>query len=902
LAARRQATAERRFRFWDEALRRIRKRESAQLQARVEQQARQAEYAHEVVRKLALENAELARAQLELVRRMEQATRYADAIETELGELSRDFEQVRGQIGRAGQVTSALGVLLLTKKNNLPDIRDNQKQIRERVAAGSLAQLEWSKYDSQWSELADIDGRARALLAEAEIRETDPDWPGIFQDAVGHLQERREILRKLTTYSMDILTTLAQLDIRERMLVKTVREYEQFIDENIFWVKNMPVLGRRDFVAVVPAIQSMARADLWKQVGLSMLMDVRSNVSLYVLFAAGIGILIGFRGWMIRTLNEYAEKVRHIYSDSFLYTLYALGLTFLLVLPWPLLVDFVSWRLFYSAAAYPEVQPLALALYHTAGRLLVYKAVRWFCARGGLGEHFRLQREFLDLLRRHVTLLFRILIPLTFFYYLFRDPAISEDVRNSMLRFLFLGRLILLMGFLLILFRPSGILVGPSLKKGGWLDHLKYVWYGLFWVLLLALCYLSIQGYGYTAHQLFGRMLATLLLLLCILMLNGLLIRWLYVAQTRLVLKQRRQQAEREREAKLSGAGKEEAEKEPAVTAEKEEDLIVHISRQTRRLINAVSILLILGGVFWIWKSIMPALDALEGITLWQTTDSQGHPVILTLRGLFDALVILVMTIIITRNLPGFLEVTILQRAPFDTGVRFAITSLTRYFLFLVGIIAVSNKLQISWSAVQWLIAAVGVGLGFGLQEIFANFVSGLILLFERPVRVGDVVTIGEITGKVSRIQIRATTIQLWDRKELVVPNKEFITGRLVNWTLTDTVLRLVFPVGVAYGSDIQKTEATLYRVAAEHPKVIQDDPCPLVLFDKFGDSALLFELRVYIPSMECFFQVRHEINCAIDRAFRKEGIEIAFPQQDLHIRSIRAPLPVRRDELPKPS
>lgn len=900
LASRKLTSAEKQLKFWDQTVRQTRQKEAQQLQAKTEKEVRKTEFSNEAVRQLAQENAELARLQAERIVQMEKANQDAAGLETQLTNLKNDFENVKLQVNRAGKVTSALGVLLLTKKRDLPDIRDDEKKIRERMTLSSLAQMEWYKYDKQWSDLTDPESYAKQLLDQSSLPETDPSYSEILQKCVQLLQEQRQILRKLTDYTMDYITALTQLDLQERALVSTVRQYEQFIEENIFWVKNIPALDLKDLTAVFPAAMDLFGPARWKQTGAALWHDLKTEYDIYGFFLVALFVLVRFRPWMVRKLREMAEKVRHVYSDQYRYTMYSLGLTFLIVLPWPLLTGFSAWRLFDSSSLYPACHPLALALYYTTSRLWVYKSLRWFCAQGGLGEHFRLSREFLNVFRRHTTWLFRILIPLTFFYYLYQDSAIDETVRNSVLRFLFLGRHLLLMTFLLVVLKPSGILIGPYLKKDSWLDNLKYVWYNLCWILPLALCYLAIIGYGYTAHQLHYRLIYTLLLVLAVFFFNGMLVRWLYVAQTKLALKQRREEAEQQRQERLAEADKSDV-KEGVSDAEPKEDLIVHISRQTRRLINALSVLMILVGIFWIWKSIMPALGALEEIKLWETADAQGQPIIISLGGLFDALVILIMTIIVTRNVPGFLEVSVLQRAPFDTGVRFAITSLTRYSLFMIGIIAVCAQLGLRWSTVQWLIAAIGVGLGFGLQEIFANFISGLILLFERPIRVGDVVTIGEITGKVTRIQIRATTIQLWDRKELVVPNREFITGRLVNWTLSDTVLRLDFPVGVAYGSDIRKTEATLYEVAANHPRVIKDDPQPKVIFRGFGDSSLQFELRLHIASMDYYFTVWHEINMAIDDAFRRQQIEIAFPQRDLHIRSIKVPLPIRQEDEKSP-
>ncbi len=196
------------------------------------------------------------------------------------------------------------------------------------------------------------------------------------------------------------------------------------------------------------------------------------------------------------------------------------------------------------------------------------------------------------------------------------------------------------------------------------------------------------------------------------------------------------------------------------------------------------------------------------------------------------------------------------------------------------------RQLGIGWQNVQWLVAAMTVGLGFGLQEIFANFVSGIILLFERPARVGDIVTVGAITGTVTKIRIRATTILDWDNKELIVPNKEFVTGNLVNWTLSNPNLRLVLKVGVAYGSDTRLVTELLYQVANQSLNVLET-PEPSVVFNEFGDSSLNFELRLFVSDLKLYRSLRHELHIAIDDIFRQHQIEIAFPQCDLHVKSM---------------
>jgi potassium efflux system protein len=198
------------------------------------------------------------------------------------------------------------------------------------------------------------------------------------------------------------------------------------------------------------------------------------------------------------------------------------------------------------------------------------------------------------------------------------------------------------------------------------------------------------------------------------------------------------------------------------------------------------------------------------------------------------------------------------------------------------------RTMSFTWSSVQWLAAGMTVGLGFGLQEIFANFVSGLILLFERPIRVGDVITLGDVTGVVSDIRIRATTVTNWDRKELIVPNKDLITGRLLNWTLSDTTNRIVLKVGVAYRSDPEVARALMLEVVQRHPNVLAD-PAPNVTFEEFADSALNLIVRAYVSSMDVRLETIHGLHVSVHKALQEAGIEIAFPQRDITVRGIES-------------
>jgi potassium efflux system protein len=231
------------------------------------------------------------------------------------------------------------------------------------------------------------------------------------------------------------------------------------------------------------------------------------------------------------------------------------------------------------------------------------------------------------------------------------------------------------------------------------------------------------------------------------------------------------------------------------------------------------------------------------------------------------------------------LELAVLRATSMDTGTRHAITTIFQYTAVATGFVFMLNALHLDWAKFGWIAGGLSVGIGFGLQEVVANFVCGVILLFERPIRVGDFVTVEGTTGTVTRIDMRATTITNLDRQEFVVPNKILITNTLLNWTLSATLNRILIPVGVAYGSDTEQARQIMLDVADDHPRVLED-PAPQATFEQFGDSSLNLVLRAFIPNLENRIRTITDLHTEIDKRFAAAGIEIAFPQRDVHIRN----------------
>jgi potassium efflux system protein len=308
---------------------------------------------------------------------------------------------------------------------------------------------------------------------------------------------------------------------------------------------------------------------------------------------------------------------------------------------------------------------------------------------------------------------------------------------------------------------------------------------------------------------------------------------------------------------------------------------------QVRSLVQLGFAFSMIAGLWWIWRDIFPAFTFLHNVELPITTsklvDGVDKQVPLTLSDMVAGLLLGGLALFAAMKVPALLELTILQRLPMSRASRYAVTTLTQYVVAMIGIVITFKSLGLQWSSIQWLVAALSVGLGFGLQEIVANFISGIILLFEQPMRVGDVVTVDGTTGTVTKIRIRATTIVNWERQELVIPNKTFITGQLINWTLSDSINRVFITVGVGYDTDTRLAMQLMGKVADAHPNVVTDPPFR-ISFEGFGDNSLTLNMRAFLDDMDARLQTITELHQNILDSFREAGIEIAYPQRDVHL------------------
>lgn len=886
LAARRVASAESKVQFLRSQAAQ-RRREETEQQALEAQQAIAA--AHPALRKILDENAELAELRKSLARKIEQVTREYERLQKQVATLAEQFTKVQTRVEKVG-ATPAVGLSLRTQRDQIPDVGVHRREIARRADEISETYLQLIGEEEARSALATIDAQVDALMASISELDSAGERASIETAARSAWETRRQLYDSLLADRNSYFEKLVELDILERQLIANATAYAKFCDERILWIRSTAVFGLTQWQQLGEAAQWLVSPQGWWEVVAAIRADVLSapalNLAALIIFLS----LFALQRPLRKRTAELGELACRGSCTTFSLTAKALVATVLMTILWPGVIGYLGTRVFTSRVATEFVLAIAGGLRVTAVVFVAFEFFRQICRPKGLAElHFAWPEQVCAVVRRNLRFLILAGLPLLFVVAATEFQS-SELINSTLGRLAFLVALCVLGVCLFRVTRPGFGILGrrPGGQLSAWWNRLPRLIHWLVVATPMALGVLAVLGYYYAAQQLAWRFMIAIWLVAGAVVVYAFLMRWQLLAYRALAIRRGRERRANELK-KGSAAGS--APVEPAAPEGAEfEVTLSDINQQTRTALQFAMSMVVVIGVLLAWADIFPALGALRGIELWTTevavSSEQGTvPGLraITLLDLLAAVAIALLTLGAHRYLPGLLEMLLLQRLPLDPGVRYAIKSVVSYAVTALGIICAFAMIGIGWSKVQWLVAAISVGLGFGLQEIFANLVSGLILLVERPVRVGDIVTVGDVTGHVARIRMRATTILDWDLRELIVPNREFITGRVMNWTLTSSVSRMSVTVGVAYGTDPDTVRRLLLLVASRNPHVLKQPP-PHALLDEFEDSTLSFVLRVFMASRDVYIELRHELLTEIAREFSRAGIEIAFPQRDIHV------------------
>ena len=815
--------------------------------------------------------------------------------EAQLKGLEEEFALSRERVQTA-VLTEAIGIALREQRKSLPNLRSYRRDSAQRQLKMTEVQEAQLNIDRQRRDLADLDAETDRIMQS--LKDVSDSEQASFKTKVRTaLIDRHDLLGKLRTEYRRYFKNLQNLEFTEQQLTTKANDYAEFLDRHLLWIRSAKIFGPADMRNILPALAWLVKPSHWWQAIQDATKAFGRTPEWWVLgLLFGIALLAGRRRARLNLIRT-AENVGQVQKDSFVLTLQALVMTLLIALGWPFIMGFVGWQLLNLPIAHDFTRAVSNGLISAAKLLAIFGFFYRICRKDGLADvHFKWP-EAARLTLRYNLLWLTFLAVLFGFLISTLDSGNISEYRDSLGRLAFMGAMAGFSMFAARVLRFSDGILSTPIKSHSeaWIVRLRYIWYPMAVGMPLLLAALAVIGYQYAALTLWHRLHATFWFLIALVVINDLLLRWLSITRRRFAWENYKRKKEAARTQQAEGTDPETDVKDELITIKEPELDLVQINEQTRSLLKTLLLFSVVLGLWAIWKEVLPALEVIGDIQLWSyraMVDGVTKIFPITFANLVLAVLALTITIVAARNLPGVLEITLLNHLPMDQGARYAFTTLCRYAIAAIGIIVVFSTIGVKWSSLQWLVAALSVGLGFGLQEIVANFVCGLIVLFERPYRLGDFVTVGDTYGIVTRIQIRATTITDLDRRELIVPNKEFITGKLINWSLSDPITRVVVPVGVVYGSDTALTEKLLLKVAKENPRVL-DEPESSALFLGFGDSSLNFELRAFIKGAQDRFHVMHRLHQEIDREFRKAGLVIAFPQRDVHLDADR-PLNVR--------
>jgi len=851
-------------------------------------------------------NAELIKPYIEKVEELKQLlTETTESISEARGRLA-ESEAVYRAVNRAYKdsqqrleiagMNKALGRVMHEQRRDLPSLKQLQRRAKIRAELISEVSLQEIRLEADGEKYADP-----ALIIESIIQENpDADTPVFRRTLLEILEQTQVLLKSVRTTNSDYLRALAELEFSQQKLLYLVAEADEFLKERLLWVRNQSSLSVKTFSSAVSEFQDLfLSAKTWEQIGDGIYKAATANALLFAVVLISVFIWIR-RGAIRARIRGTSASVNVVASDSIGPTLQGLFYTLCISLPAPLLM-YVSGTEIVRLSENTASFGFGTALHSIAYIVLVIGLMRSLCIDGGVGmAHLGWPAKVCSKLRADLRLLLIGLV-LPALLLVFDMYANTSFIADQFGRVMFMIAVVTFIVVAVRMLRPDTGYIwegahAPSAKaKPSWL------WAALVAAIPAGLIIAASTGYMYAAATLMGNLLRSIAAVSLLAVLHDVLVRWLLVTNRKLLLQQAIEERKAQYEAMLRKRSEDEEEDQDTPTPPEEPKIdLQSLDSDTRKLINTGVFVIGLIALSAIWSEVFVAFNFFREITLW--TYLSGIPgeqelAAVTLTDLIFAIFVSIVTYVSAKTIPSLIDVLLRTRTHVGSGARLAYTTLFRYALVIIGIATVSDLIGFQWSNVQWLVAALGVGIGFGLQEIVANFISGLIILVERPVRVGDVVTVGNVSGTVSRIQIRATTVTNFDRQELLVPNREFIANQVLNWSLSDDVLRLMIPVGVAYGTDIDKAMALMEAVAQEDSRVI-DDPKPFVTFDEFGDNSLLLTLRAYVGSPNKRFETVSRLNVAINKKFRENGIVVAFPQRDVHLDTSK-PLDIRLSKEP---
>lgn len=817
---------------------------------------------YELANRLAASDAELREENIAINDSLADARRGIEEINRQSRSLGESYATARRVVDFAGD-SDILGSVLLAHWREIDQYRldDPTTSLPHNIGETVIRRIELEETLKLLSSATAYVNKRLESQGIAPASVAEPTRAALVQLVQGY----RERLRNIMAIKSEYIDVLGNLGEDYLSLNRELDEYESYLKALILWFPAYPPLWDIDKDSVPTELTALNTA-------LKTTRFSPQPITLGIVLA--LLLLLSQRRWLETCEETMRARIARPRDDAIQHSLVALACVALRAATVPLALLAIA-----SALSLPA---LVKAIVDTAILLFVMRSMQLLCKSTGVGPaHFSWPETVVARIYRELTWLILWWLP-AFLLTLLVVLTTAETGEAIVSRLAVISVTLMSMG----LFAAS-LYRGARAEPTNWLRDISNQVRLFLIAALLTLFMAVLLGHVYSVDVIFKGLIYTVFIGYPLFLFHALLMRWVTVARRRIRL------------AELMDARTDHDSTEDQLSGENAANL-VDVTTETSEFINMAILVAAAVALFYIWSPLLPAFDAFSSITLWTSTavvDGQNVDNRISLAMLIIVILLASLTIYGARKLPALIDLMLRSRTSVTESARYTVSALLNYVILGGGFIAALSALGLQWSQLQWLVAALGVGIGFGLQEIIANFISGIIILFERPIRVGDIVSTGGNDGVVSRIRIRATTLVDWDGKELLVPNKEFITGRLLNWSLTDPKIRIVLPVGIAYGSDVELAIKTLDGIVREHKRVI-DEPAPQIVFESFGDNALMLSARCFLDSLDNRWGAVTELNREIYKRFAEAGIVIAFPQRDIHFDSDK---PIRIDLGPAP-
>ena len=852
----------------------------------------------EPLQKLAKRNVEISQEIITVGRSENEADKSLAILEARQKQLIEDFAitsrrvKMMGLTKKSGKLLQAKRIVLLTSQAYPQIVKKRSENILNASLKSDDLIQESQKFlpykNNIYQELDKLEGKI-----------PENQFNTLSTKAFVLLESYRKLLANSGKSYNAYIKTLNSQTAAQKGIDTVSGEFRDYINQRLLWTSSSDIYSLNNITGSSDAVHWFLNSANWKFLIKDFLYSYTRNPLIWVLIllAFAVSVILQFLlPKKINKVNIYASKPK---QDTAGRTIAVVTLGIIQAICIPLVIYIGILYLSNTANIHIFSKAICLGVVKAAGMAIIFCLIIYFTKRDGIGiTNFKWSDKACRLVRKDIKLFLCIALPLVFLIVALQNGPLNLNFRGS------LGRTLAIIFFIIIL-----LFILKTLRRGKkskidanyakWINR-NYLWAKAITItILLALIILAIAGYYFTVYEFAINISQSFYYLVIFLLLKEILHRIVYLSQIHIAYKKAEAEKKAEREKKK-------LEKKLGVEAEDNLDIEIidivigneELNHQTLQLINFILFIGIIVGIVLIWSDTFPSIKFLNYSVIWSsatTVVKNGIPVMqqISLLNLLQSIFIIVCTVIVVKNLSAIIEIIFFRGKEAHPGIRYAFTLISQYIVACVGFFMALKFIGIGWAQFQYMAAAMTVGLSFGLKDIFANFVSGIIILIERPIRLGDVVTVGQgssgTSGTVTKIRIRSTTITTFNRQELIVPNMCFLSEKIVNWSLSDQVYRVVISVKISYDSNAKEAEKILIKIANDCPLTLET-PAPSVIFVDFTTNSYDFAVRVFVQvdnMMKAQHKIRHEI---IDQ-FKEAGIKIPYLEHNIHFSTDEHPI-----------